>query len=63
MTKLIERVNITTGSERDAAVADLNAFFERDLPLVPTTNIVVVSASRVPAEVFNIAPTMYFDFH
>ncbi|MER8760275.1 ABC transporter substrate-binding protein [Mesorhizobium sp. M0976] len=63
MARLIEQVNITTGSERDAAVADLNALFEKDLPLVPTTNTVVVSASRVPSDVFNIAPTMYFDVH
>ncbi|WP_292519830.1 ABC transporter substrate-binding protein [Mesorhizobium sp.] len=63
MTRLMQRVNFATGSERDAAVADLNALFEKDLPIVPTTNYVVVSASRVPSEVFNIAPTMYFDVH
>ncbi|RWC38245.1 MAG: ABC transporter substrate-binding protein [Mesorhizobium sp.] len=61
MNALIEKVNMTTGSERDAAVAALNALFENDLPLVPITDTVVVSASRVPSEVFNISPTMYFD--
>ncbi|UVK48652.1 hypothetical protein BPNPMPFG_007075 (plasmid) [Mesorhizobium sp. AR07] len=49
MNRLIEQIDVTTGSERDAAVAALNALFEKDLPLVPTTNSVVVSASRVPS--------------
>ncbi|RWM12373.1 MAG: ABC transporter substrate-binding protein [Mesorhizobium sp.] len=61
MNRLIEQVNMTTGSERDAAVAALNALFEKDLPLVPTTNIVSVSASRVPSEILNISPTMYLE--
>ena len=60
MSQLIETVQTTTGSTRESAVNQVNALFQKDLPMAPIADFMVLSASRVPAETFSLDPTYYY---
>lgn len=57
MDKLVNEVLTTTGPGKEAAVEQAKALFDKDLPFAPIVDFTVVSGSRVPADVFNVAPT------
>lgn len=60
MDRLIQTALTTSGSDRAAAIDDVKALFEKDLPLVPMLDTVYGSASRVPAERFAANPTFFY---
>ena len=60
VNQLIETIQATSGSQADSALDQLNAVFEKDLPMAPIANFMVVSASRVPAERLDLDPTLFF---
>lgn len=60
VTQLIQAAKTATGSALTATVADANAIFERDLPFTPLVGYPVVAASRVPATLFGIDPTLFY---
>jgi len=60
MDKLIGEVGSTSGAAQTAATHSLNAVFENDLPVVPTVGFTIVSASRVPADVFKVNANTFY---
>ena len=39
----------------------INELFEKDLPMIPITDYMVVSASRVPEERLSLSPTLFYN--
>jgi ABC-type transport system substrate-binding protein len=60
MTQLMSEASSATGPERDAAIAQMNALFEEDVPFAPIGGMVVLSASRVSSEQFDLDPNMFY---
>lgn len=56
----IDTLLTATGSAREAAIERIRAMFEEDVPLAPVADYVVISASRVPQEVFHVEPSLYY---
>lgn len=60
MNRLIKEVSETSDSARDTAVKQVDALFKKDLPFAPLADYVVVSGSRVPANVFELESTLLY---
>lgn len=61
MARLLEQVRATSGSAQREWVNQVDAQFEKDLPMVPIADSFIVSASRVSSDKFDIDPT--FSYH
>lgn len=61
MNQLIDTVQTSSGSEAASAMDQINELFEKDLPMIPITDYMVVSASRVPEERLSLSPTLFYN--
>jgi peptide/nickel transport system substrate-binding protein len=60
MSKLIESVDVATGSERTTAAHQLTAQWEKDLPNAPLVDFADVWASRVTADRFTMNDSYFY---
>ncbi len=60
MGRLLEDVHVTSGSKLDDTVNQVNALFEKDVPMAPLADYSVTFATRIPADNFTIDPTLYY---
>lgn len=60
MERLIKDVSVASGPAREAAMDQVNALFEKDLPFAPVASVPHVWASRVPTDTFDMDSTFSF---
>jgi peptide/nickel transport system substrate-binding protein len=60
MSQLMNETSSATGSARTAAIDQMNALFEKDVPFAPIGGMIVVSASRLSPELFDLDPNMFY---